>query len=450
MLSPKKFIETKARNLPVYECYVNSDWEESKMANVIVMRKHANQKITGGIYLVDLLCLGVKDTIFVYNEEELSLKERVFEGQNNDLDFEKIDYMLAHNIIYAGHDFAMEFDIKPDARFATTKYILEEDTDDIELIDIEVGDENGNPMLVVQQAGQYADALLKLKKNAGEGNYTYVVGEDLEDEDLDEDEYDNLDDYKEGEINPFSACSIKTLDLLDKEKISQRSGPEKLSLEIEMFIRLLLDDREDYVYEEGPEYNWIEGALEYPSSIDKAGIEQYTEGIKTLQSIEDFGINVVNALDEIYKIISEKYPFNLLLASTFYLQEIMDPNEKLHRNTSAVLTSFAGENSFAILSLAIYALIKNEEIEQYRYIFEQEDIYKVFPKVANFSAIELLLFFLIKVVLFTRENNIEKALKYYQLVTAINISNWVLFPVQIEFLAFLDRGLDDTVGSKNN
>eukprot|EP01035_Chromulina_nebulosa_P006031 gene6031-8170_t len=167
------------------------------MANVVVMRKHANQKITAGIYLVDLLCLGVKDTTFIYNEDELVLKERVLEGMSGDMIFEKIDYPLAHNIVYAGHDYAMDYDIKPDADFAITKYILEEDNDEIELIEIEVGDDDGKPVLIVQQVGQHADALLKLKKNAGEGDYTYVVGEDLDDEDLNEDEYDDLDDYKE-------------------------------------------------------------------------------------------------------------------------------------------------------------------------------------------------------------------------------------------------------------
>jgi hypothetical protein len=34
MLSPENYIKTKARSLPIYECIINADWEESKTAMV--------------------------------------------------------------------------------------------------------------------------------------------------------------------------------------------------------------------------------------------------------------------------------------------------------------------------------------------------------------------------------------------------------------------------------
>ena len=67
-LSPKKYIETKVRNLPIYKCLVNKDWDEARIAEIIVMRKHANGNVTAGVYLVDLLCLGIKDTFFFFNQ----------------------------------------------------------------------------------------------------------------------------------------------------------------------------------------------------------------------------------------------------------------------------------------------------------------------------------------------------------------------------------------------
>ncbi|WP_153800722.1 hypothetical protein [Foetidibacter luteolus] len=63
-LSPKKYIETKARSLPIYRCYATQDWEATKMASVVVMRRHVNGNVTVGFYLVDLMCLGIKDTFF--------------------------------------------------------------------------------------------------------------------------------------------------------------------------------------------------------------------------------------------------------------------------------------------------------------------------------------------------------------------------------------------------
>jgi hypothetical protein len=66
-LSPENYIRQKARNLPVFECLVNADWKVSKMASVSIARKHTNDNITAGLYLVDLNCLGVKDAHYLFN-----------------------------------------------------------------------------------------------------------------------------------------------------------------------------------------------------------------------------------------------------------------------------------------------------------------------------------------------------------------------------------------------
>lgn len=98
-LSPENYIRQRARNLPIYRCYVNSNWEENGMAQVLISRKHAGNTITFGIYLVDLFCLGLKDTLYQFNIP-LSDFENTIEEVYED-DFEMIDYPLAHNIIYA-------------------------------------------------------------------------------------------------------------------------------------------------------------------------------------------------------------------------------------------------------------------------------------------------------------------------------------------------------------
>jgi hypothetical protein len=66
---------------------------------------------------------------------------------------------LAYNITYAGHDFTMDLDIHPHKEFQTTKYILEEDNNDIPLIQIPIGDKKGNPHLLVSSGDNYKAAL---------------------------------------------------------------------------------------------------------------------------------------------------------------------------------------------------------------------------------------------------------------------------------------------------
>jgi hypothetical protein len=167
-LSPKKYIETKARSLPIYKCLVNLDWKISKMAHVIVMRKHVTGNLTLGYFLIDLMCLGVKDTFYNFNTAESLINEK-FES----FEQEEIDYTLAHNIIYAGHDFAKEFDIPPHKDFAITKFILEEDDEKVPIIEISSGDMDGKPHLMINPRGEGKWALPLLIKNAGAGNYYY-------------------------------------------------------------------------------------------------------------------------------------------------------------------------------------------------------------------------------------------------------------------------------------
>ena len=138
-------IRTRARNLPIYQCYVNKDWEESQFATIVVTRKHTNGNITMGNYLVDLKLLGVKDCSYRFNESPLRLDE-ILEKDPDML--EECDYVLIHNIIYAGLEFAEDYGFAPHKNYKTAQYILEEDTDDIPMKEIPLGDE-GIPVLEV-------------------------------------------------------------------------------------------------------------------------------------------------------------------------------------------------------------------------------------------------------------------------------------------------------------
>ncbi|MEX2233186.1 MAG: hypothetical protein WD824_13570 [Cyclobacteriaceae bacterium] len=166
-LSPKKYILTRARLLPVYKCLVNKSWNEGKLASVTVTRKHSNGNITAGFFIVDMLALGVKKTYFDFNVPEEDFFEWLYESVPEDF-LEEIPYPLAHNIIYGAVAFAEEHNMLPHHDFLVTQHILEEDTDDIELIDLTFG-LDGKPVLM--------DASLF-----------------DEDDDIDEDEDDDIDE----------------------------------------------------------------------------------------------------------------------------------------------------------------------------------------------------------------------------------------------------------------
>ena len=105
-----EFIRTKARQLPVYECFVNKNWKWSQIANVVVSRKQLNDNLTYVMYLVDLACLGVKNVGYYYNQDQIDFGD--YKKKILDNDFISIDYSLAHNIIFAGYEFANDYGFK--------------------------------------------------------------------------------------------------------------------------------------------------------------------------------------------------------------------------------------------------------------------------------------------------------------------------------------------------
>ena len=179
MLSPENYIRQRARTLPLYECVINDDWEESGVGNLIVSRKHSNGNLTMGMFLVDLKCLGVKDALYRQNMYEHEYREIISEAGKT-LNMVTIPYPLAHNIVYAGIEFAEEFGFQPHKSFNVAQYILEEDSDDIELIDIECGIE-GKPAYVrgpLDTDLKQARVIAQLEKTAGPGNYIFIDDDD--------------------------------------------------------------------------------------------------------------------------------------------------------------------------------------------------------------------------------------------------------------------------------
>jgi len=162
-------IRTRARNLPIDKCYISKNWEKTRDANFIIVRKHTNGNITMGIFRVDLRLRCVRECTYEFNESPLRLDELLERFPNL---FEECDYNLAHNIILAGVEFAEDYGFSPHKNFKTAQYILEEDTDDIPVIEIPLGD-NGIPVLVIPYGETCEREMAILNKTAGD-NYNVV------------------------------------------------------------------------------------------------------------------------------------------------------------------------------------------------------------------------------------------------------------------------------------
>lgn len=170
-ISPENYIKTRARHLPLGKSYISTEWKDQGLITIVVTRNHVNGHFTCGIFLVDLYCVGVKETLFLFNEYERY--RETLRVLNEEEGIEECSYTLAHNIIYGSIAYAEELGFKPAQEFDTTQYLLEEDDDRIELMDIEFG-LSGKPAVFLTNEKHPDKIIATLEKSVGPEGYTLI------------------------------------------------------------------------------------------------------------------------------------------------------------------------------------------------------------------------------------------------------------------------------------
>lgn len=198
-LSPKQYIKEKVRNLPIGECSINNNWSASGEAVIIIPRIHKQGTYTVGTYLIDTFCRGLVYSAYHFNIQEEEYK-KIFEHIKDNRVV--VDYAEAHNLIYGAIAFAEEVEIKPDKSFELTKYILEEDTEDIPLIEYEYG-KDGKYFLFTDTRLEASKYLPSLRKNLGD-NFEFLLSEDAY---IEHDRFGNIMDNDE-EASGFEKAEL--------------------------------------------------------------------------------------------------------------------------------------------------------------------------------------------------------------------------------------------------
>lgn len=172
-ITPEKYIITRARTLPICEVLVNDDWETLGYATVFVARAHKSGNLTLGIYFLDLYLLGITKTSVFFNITPDSYKE--LKSRFSNINLVEADYVTMHNLILGIEEYANDYGFKPHNEYKLSKYILEEDTEEIPLMEFEFG-KNGKPFLAVETFAELKRLLPILQKHAG-NDYDYLVKE---------------------------------------------------------------------------------------------------------------------------------------------------------------------------------------------------------------------------------------------------------------------------------
>ena len=173
-LSPKKYIITKGKKLPFYECYINSNWKNHGLATIAISKKMPSGKFIIAVYMVDIFCLGLKNTFYNFNFDSIKYNEFVERLKENPEGQQSCDISLAHDIIYGAVDYADEIGFKPHKDFTVTKHLLDPELITDGINEIEFG-KDGKPFFISGPNDNVPLIIGILERNVGKGNYNYMA-----------------------------------------------------------------------------------------------------------------------------------------------------------------------------------------------------------------------------------------------------------------------------------
>ena len=148
-------------------------WEEGGLAVVVVARDSGYDRHVVAAYVVDLYCLGVKNTLYKTNIQVHEL-DRTIEGLTPAGRPVVISADLAHEIIYGALEYAAKFGFEPHRDFAVTRRLLDPPDTHPRSGDVEFGRE-GKPFYVSGPSDDPRAIIEQLMRTAGEGNFDYLV-----------------------------------------------------------------------------------------------------------------------------------------------------------------------------------------------------------------------------------------------------------------------------------
>ncbi|MEA5258535.1 hypothetical protein VB264_12135 [Arcicella aquatica] len=167
----KKYLVKNGRKLPIYKSLISVN---DGLVSIIVVRRLPNGNFVVGNFLIDRFCLGLKSTSYKVDLSMSDYTDFIDEISFNLGLLQECTYATAHNWIYGGIAYAEDLGFKPDSDFNISKYILEDDTEDIELIEFEFG-RNGKPYFFQGPYDNARSVLETLRKSVGEGNFEYAT-----------------------------------------------------------------------------------------------------------------------------------------------------------------------------------------------------------------------------------------------------------------------------------
>ncbi len=167
----------QALTYPLEHCWIQDGWREDALAMIVMARRQPNGRFIVGQYLVDLGCLGLKQTLVRPDVAEGELDPGLLAEIYHDAPPVPVEPDLAHEIIYGGIRYAGELGFRAHRDFRLSRLMLEPEADHPDSGRVTYGRE-GKPYYVAGPYDRPAAVLHKLERAVGVGNFGYLLALD--------------------------------------------------------------------------------------------------------------------------------------------------------------------------------------------------------------------------------------------------------------------------------
>lgn len=167
-----------AGRLPIHECLVNPNWRESGLAQVLLSRRQPDANLTVAVYLVDLLCLGLKNTFYRTDMSVTNYQTKVLAPTYEQTGFQDCPLALAQGIVYGAIEYAARFHFRPNRDFRQSHYVLGDPRAVGPCEEIEFG-RCGKPLYISGPHDDVAQIVTQLSAHVGPDGFDFLAGEGL-------------------------------------------------------------------------------------------------------------------------------------------------------------------------------------------------------------------------------------------------------------------------------
>jgi len=167
-----------AKNYPLHECLINDGWEDQGLAQILLSRIQPNNKLIIGVYLVDIYCLGLKNT-FCNSNISLEKYQGLKLGTFKETAPTPCLPGKALKIITGAIEYAKKLGFEPQKDFHLSRFVLEGLPESDYDFAIEFGRE-GKPLYIAGPDDDSKTIIKTLVENVGEGNFDFIAPLELE------------------------------------------------------------------------------------------------------------------------------------------------------------------------------------------------------------------------------------------------------------------------------